>query len=89
VVASNRSAVPELIDEAGLLVDPENEADLTNAMGRIVDDAALRDRLRARGRERIAAFQPDVLAARLAGVYRLALEQPYAVRSRGSKMDIR
>ena len=56
-VATNVSAIPELIadGETGLLVPPEDAAALAAALERLIRDPALRARLGAAGRARIAA----------------------------------
>ncbi len=56
VVASRRSAVPEVAGDAALLVDPENVEELGEAMLRLAGDAALRADLTLRGRERAHGF---------------------------------
>ncbi len=56
VVASNRSSLPEVAGEAALLVDPEDERALGDALGRVLEDAALRDELRAKGLARARLF---------------------------------
>lgn len=55
VVASDRAALPEVCGSAALLVDPGDEAGLTEAIMRVVDDAALREELRRAGLARAAA----------------------------------
>ncbi|MBI2568423.1 MAG: glycosyltransferase family 4 protein [Candidatus Schekmanbacteria bacterium] len=56
VVASNRTAIPELAGNAALLVDPGNVAELAVAMERLVASAALRRELGHAGLERAAGF---------------------------------
>lgn len=56
VVASNVSSLPEVVGDAGLLVDPTDEAALANALARVADDADLRTELRARGLARAKLF---------------------------------
>jgi glycosyltransferase involved in cell wall biosynthesis len=69
VVTSNCSSLPEVAGDAALLVDPLDEAAIADATARVLDDAALRERLIARGRERAAAFTWARAAEQLAGVY--------------------
>jgi glycosyltransferase involved in cell wall biosynthesis len=46
IVATTTGAIPELVgDEAGLLVPPGDSAALSDALRRVISDAALRDRL--------------------------------------------
>ena len=56
VVTSNRSALPEVAGDAALTVDPENTADLAQALGRLARDESLRRELSARGRARAKLF---------------------------------
>ena len=56
VVASRRSAIPEVAGEAALLVDPENVEELGEALRRVAGDEHLRADLAIRGRERAAGF---------------------------------
>ena len=49
VVASNVSSLPEVVGDAGLLVDPTDEDALAAALERIAGDPALRARLRELG----------------------------------------
>lgn len=56
VVASNRSSVPEVVGDAGLLADPERPAEMAAAVLRLRREPGLREELVRRGRERAAAF---------------------------------
>ena len=56
VIASNRGALPEAVGEAGVIVDPGDEAALGQAMARLLTDDALRQRLIAKGRHRASEF---------------------------------
>jgi glycosyltransferase involved in cell wall biosynthesis len=69
VVASARSGVPELVrdGETGLLVPPGDAEALATAIGRLLDDPALRDRLGRAGRDLVEQqFDVTVSARRLA-----------------------
>ena len=54
IVASRASGIPEAIDEGkeGLLADPGDEVQLATALGRLLTDADLRNRLGTAARER-------------------------------------
>jgi alpha-1,3-rhamnosyl/mannosyltransferase len=69
VIASNRTSLPEVVGDAGLLVDPEPEA-LAAAISRLMADAGLRLTLRARGLERAATFSWQRTATETLRVYR-------------------
>ena len=74
VVASNRGALPEVVGEAGLLVDPTDTAALADALGRILDDAGLRARCAARGPVQARAFDWRASARSLRAAYRQAID---------------
>jgi len=57
VVASNRSCLPEVVQDAGLLADPDSLEELAHAMERVLCEPGLADTLAARGRERSGAFR--------------------------------
>jgi glycosyltransferase involved in cell wall biosynthesis len=56
VVASTASSVPEVVGDAGLLVDPLDVPAWTAALARVLDDQALRANLRQAGLARAATF---------------------------------
>ncbi len=56
VVASTASSVPEVVGDAGLLVDPLDVPAWTAALAQALDDLTLRDRLRQAGLARAATF---------------------------------
>jgi glycosyltransferase involved in cell wall biosynthesis len=72
VVASDRTAIPEVAGGAALLVAPEAER-LAEALGRVLTDAALAQDLRERGRARAAGFTWERTARLTADVYRQVL----------------
>jgi glycosyltransferase involved in cell wall biosynthesis len=56
VVTSNSSALPEVVGEAGLMVDPYDEEALAKAILRVVEDAQLRARLSEKSLLQAAKF---------------------------------
>jgi glycosyltransferase involved in cell wall biosynthesis len=74
VVAANRGALPEVLGNAGLLVEPDPEA-LAQAMKQILDNQALAQRLATAGVERSKRFTWESSAATLLDVYRAAIER--------------
>jgi glycosyltransferase involved in cell wall biosynthesis len=56
VVAARRGALPETVGDAGLLVDPEREEELADAIVAAACDQGLRARLIAAGLRRAAAY---------------------------------
>lgn len=74
VVASNRGAIPEVLGDAGLLVEPEDADGLAGAMERMLYDARLAAQAVAWGFRRASAFSWEAAAVALQGAYRLAIE---------------
>jgi glycosyltransferase involved in cell wall biosynthesis len=56
VACSNSSSLPEVAGDAALLFDPEDQAQVTQAIRRLLDDAALAAELVQRGRRRAAEY---------------------------------
>ncbi len=56
VVSSNTTSIPEVVDDAGLLVDPNDESALAAAMRKILDDQALAVRLINQGLQQAVQF---------------------------------
>ncbi len=56
VIGSNRGSVPEVIGNAGLVVDPDNIYELAEAIFKMVTDEGLRRKFIRRGFERIKQF---------------------------------
>jgi glycosyltransferase involved in cell wall biosynthesis len=56
VLAADRTSLPEVLGDAALLVDPEDEAQAVRQLARLLDDVGLRNDLRRRGRERARLF---------------------------------
>lgn len=56
VIAGNRTSLPEVVGDAGLLVDPFNVQALTEALARVIDDTDLRAHLCTKGLERAKLF---------------------------------
>ncbi len=86
LVATTGGALPEVVGtdgETGLLVPPDDPGALAAAIGRLLDDEALRRRLGAAGRERVLGrFTWEVTAAGTADQYRALLEDTRRVQPR-------
>jgi glycosyltransferase involved in cell wall biosynthesis len=70
VVGYAGGAVAEVVGDAGVLVPSGDEDALANALGRFLDDDALRSGLRARARPRARGFSWDRAASETLAVYR-------------------
>ena len=65
VEATRRGALPEVVGEAGVLVDPEDERALSAALARVLGSAAERSALAGRGLARAAGFTGERTAGRV------------------------
>lgn len=76
VVASNRSSLPEVVGDAGVLVDPGSPREMADAVLRLRREPGLREDLVRRGRARAAAFGWERSAHETADLlYRVATER--------------
>ena len=72
IIASNATALPEVVGNAGILLDPDDVDGWADAMERVLQDEGFRRELVAAGRERGHSLSPARTASRLVGAYRLA-----------------
>jgi len=70
VVASNRSAVKEVLDEAALLVDPINIEELADAMKAVITNETLKNSLIEKGKQRLTKFSWQKTAQETLKVYK-------------------
>lgn len=68
VIAYDAAAIGETVGDAGLLVKDRDLAQAAEAVGLVLERPELRERLVAAGRRRLAAFDPDRVAARTRAV---------------------
>lgn len=73
VIGSTVSSLPEVVGDAGLLVDPDDAPGLAESMLRLAADGDLRQQLERRGLKRSTSFTWHETARSTAGVYRRAL----------------
>ncbi|MGH7681871.1 MAG: glycosyltransferase family 4 protein [Candidatus Eiseniibacteriota bacterium] len=71
VIGSSSGAIPHVLGDAGLVFPEDDVPALTAAIRRALEEPALSDTLRSKGRERVRReFTWRAVAAKLAGVYR-------------------
>ncbi|MBC7240010.1 MAG: glycosyltransferase family 4 protein, partial [Chloroflexi bacterium] len=74
VVTSNTSSMPEAAGDAALLVDPTDVEAIAEALWRLLEDASLRNALRARGFEQVKRFSWVASARIIHTIYRHLIE---------------
>jgi glycosyltransferase involved in cell wall biosynthesis len=74
VVVANTSSLPEVVGQAGLLVDPHNAPQIAEALRQILTDPALAERLREAGLVQAQRFTWERCARETRAVYRQVLE---------------
>lgn len=72
VVATTAGALPEVLGDGALLVEPDDHDALAEAVKQVLADDAVRAALVERGRRRVAEFSWDRCAAGLADLYHRA-----------------
>jgi glycosyltransferase involved in cell wall biosynthesis len=75
VVAANRGSLPEVLGGAGLLIDPDQPADIAHGIARLLDDDGLASACAVNGIARARAFRWDETAGRVYDTYRAAIER--------------
>lgn len=73
VITSDRGSLPEVVGDAGLLVSPDDPAEIAACMKHLLMDSALRSRLSAAGLARAATFTWRRTAEQTLAVYRRLL----------------
>ncbi len=73
VIVSNTASLPEVVGDAGLLVNPESEEEICSAMERILYDQDHREQLGKAGMERAREYTWEKSAVMLTEVYQRLL----------------
>ncbi len=69
VISSNRTAMPEIVGDAGILVDPYSIDEIAFQINRILSDQHLRNDLIEKGLKRAKSFSWDIAAQKLLSVF--------------------
>jgi glycosyltransferase involved in cell wall biosynthesis len=78
VLTSNVSSMPEVFDEAALLVNPENVFEIARGIRQILTDVPLRETLIRRGHERVRSYSWETAAALVREAYGGVLDRRVA-----------
>ncbi len=83
VIASNTSSLPEVVKDAGILINPQKEDELYEAMNKLLINLPLREDLKQKGLLRTKKFSWNKVAEKTLQVYNEAL------KIRNPKFEIR
>ena len=78
VIVSDRASLPEIVGDAGQMMDPFDTADTAARLRALLENSAERDAMAARSLERAASFTWAKCAAVTHGIYRFALRDELA-----------
>lgn len=71
VVTSNTSSLPEVVGQAGIMVDPHDTDSLTQAMRQVLTDTEVRDNMIRKGLEQAMRFSWENTAKQTLEVYKM------------------
>jgi glycosyltransferase involved in cell wall biosynthesis len=73
VIASRAASIPEVVGDAGILIEADDVAGWTDAIVKVANDERLREQLKARGLSRASTFTWERTARMTLAVYRQIL----------------
>lgn len=74
-IVANIASLPEVVGDAGLLIDPHDVDELTVAMWRVLNDNGLRQEMQEKGLRQASLFSWERAARETLEIYRLAFEK--------------
>jgi glycosyltransferase involved in cell wall biosynthesis len=72
VIVGDKTSLPEVVGDAGVMVDPFDEDDIAAAIEKVINDSNLREQLRVKGLERAKLFNWRKTARQTLAVYQKA-----------------
>ncbi len=69
VIASNVSSIPEVVGNAGILVDPNNVDEISRAIYRVTSNPELREEMKKKGYEKGQMFRWETTAKKTLNIY--------------------
>jgi glycosyltransferase involved in cell wall biosynthesis len=75
VIAANRSSLPEVVGEAGILCEVDDHPQFAAALQRVLEDPAQAKWMQAEGFLQVGKFAPEEFVRRLLECYQLACDQ--------------
>ena len=80
VIASDRCGMPFMVrqDQTGFLIDPEDDGQIAERLGRLLRDPALAERMGEAGRQvALEKFHPRAVALATREIYRTVCKTPH------------
>jgi glycosyltransferase involved in cell wall biosynthesis len=74
VIVSNVSSLPEVVGDAGILIDPHDVDELTVSIWRVLNETEIRREMREKGLRRAARFSWERAAGETVAIYKRAFE---------------
>jgi alpha-1,3-rhamnosyl/mannosyltransferase len=74
VLAAATTALPEVVGDAGILVDPDDAQEWSRQMRKMIEEPGVRSDFAARGHARVAAFTWQRTVGVITGAYRRAID---------------
>jgi len=74
VIVSNVASLPEVVGDAGLLIDPQDQDELTVAMWRVLNDSTLGQEMREKGLRQAGRFSWERAARETQEIYQFVHE---------------
>ena len=75
VISSNLSSIPEVIGEAGILINPYNIQDIYQTLYKLLNDDKLKKELKSKGLKRAQEFSSEKLANETIKVYKKTMKE--------------
>ena len=88
VLASNTSSLPEVLEDAAVLVNPENVFDIARGMKLILLDEAIRQKLIQKGVAQVGKFSWKLAAQKVLETYQLAAKGTAKSSSRAERRAV-
>lgn len=88
VIASDRGSVPEVVGDAAVVIDAQDDASLARAIQRLADDSHFHAAMQARGFARVEEFSWPKPAERVLDVYRSLLTQTVVGRQADTRVSL-
>jgi len=69
VIASNVSSIPEVVGDAGILIDPNSVDEISHAMNKVTSNPDLKEEMREKGLEQVQLFNWETTARKTLDIY--------------------